>query len=255
MDIFFFPDNSVLDEMQYTNKIYTYLILYKIGCPVLKSVLIKVNSICSDKELQKIKEHLNSNKCTVRYQYVAPCMNPRMGGERAQITHSLFKEKCVDGAFLWLLEPVDRILWLYGINIWFHKSHGYIYMEIVGKGFDVSDINRGIISPHEQITLDFPRRKGYYNEWWKFASFSFVSEEQYGLDKQIRLMRLYNLGYKNVSNDIFNEVYTYEHCSLTTVGVVTGATTNMYLLTLFSLSFVILLGANIDTLFETANKK
>ena len=28
---------------------------------------------------------------------------------------------------------------------------------------------------------------------------------------------------------IFNEVYTYEHCSLTTVGVVTGATTNMYL--------------------------
>ena len=39
---------------------------------------------------------------------------------------------------------------------------------------------------------------------------------------------------------IFNEVYTYEHCSLTTVGVVTGATTNMYLLTLFSLSFVIL---------------
>ena len=54
---------------------------------------------------------------------------------------------------------------------------------------------------------------------------------------------------------IFNEVYTYEHFSLTTVGVVTGATTNMYLLTLFSLSFVILLGANIDTLFETANKK
>ncbi len=41
---------------------------------------------------------------------------------------------------------------------------------------------------------------------------------------------------------IFNEVYTYEHCSLTTVGVVTGATTNMYLLTLFSLSFVILWG-------------
>lgn len=41
---------------------------------------------------------------------------------------------------------------------------------------------------------------------------------------------------------IFNEVYTYEHCSLTTVGVVTGATTNMYLLTLFSLSFVIYRG-------------
>ena len=41
---------------------------------------------------------------------------------------------------------------------------------------------------------------------------------------------------------IFNEVYTYEHCSLTTVGVVTGATTNMYLLTLFSLSFDVLRG-------------
>ena len=41
---------------------------------------------------------------------------------------------------------------------------------------------------------------------------------------------------------IFNEVYTYEHYSLTTVGVVTGATTNMYLLTLFSLSFDVLRG-------------
>ncbi|MBD9093585.1 MAG: hypothetical protein EGQ20_13800 [Bacteroides oleiciplenus] len=32
-------------------------------------------------------------------------------------------------------------------------------------------------------------------------------------------------------------IYTYERCSLTTVGVVTGATTNMYLRALFSLSF------------------
>lgn len=39
-----------------------------------------------------------------------------------------------------------------------------------------------------------------------------------------------------------DEVYTYERCSLTTVGVVTGATTNMYLLTLFSLSFFYFIG-------------
>ena len=38
-------------------------------------------------------------------------------------------------------------------------------------------------------------------------------------------------------------IYTYERCSLTTVGVVTGATTNMYLLTLFSLTFFVLSGA------------
>lgn len=37
----------------------------------------------------------------------------------------------------------------------------------------------------------------------------------------------------------FFEVYTYEYCSLTTVGVVMGATTNMHLRSLFSLSFVI----------------
>lgn len=207
MCIFFLPDNLVLDEKQYANKIYTYLVLHKVGCPVLKSVLIKTNKDCYGKKLQEIKEHLNSDKCTVRYQYIAPCMNPRMGGERVQITQCLFKEKSADGAFLWLLEPVDRISNLYGINIWFHKLHGRICLEIVGRGFDVSDINRGIISPHEQITLDFPRRKGYYNEWWKFASFSFVSEEQFGLDKQIRLMRLYNLGYKNISNNIFDKVY------------------------------------------------
>ena len=30
-------------------------------------------------------------------------------------------------------------------------------------------------------------------------------------------------------NLYYVHIYTYEHCSLTTVGVVTGATTNMYL--------------------------
>lgn len=34
-------------------------------------------------------------------------------------------------------------------------------------------------------------------------------------------------------------IYTYERCSLTTVGVVTGATTNMYVQILLSLSFVV----------------
>ncbi|EGF51232.1 hypothetical protein HMPREF9446_03613 [Bacteroides fluxus YIT 12057] len=40
-------------------------------------------------------------------------------------------------------------------------------------------------------------------------------------------------------------IYTYEHCSLTTAGVVTGATTNMYLRILFSLSFFVFDGGQI----------
>lgn len=40
-------------------------------------------------------------------------------------------------------------------------------------------------------------------------------------------------------------IYTYEHCSLTTVGVVTGATTNMYLCSLFSFAFVLAEDKNI----------
>lgn len=53
-----------------------------------------------------------------------------------------------------ILEPRDRYRNLYGINILYEKtSPENLYFEVVGPGFEVSNLNRGDIMPHERIII------------------------------------------------------------------------------------------------------
>ena len=57
------------------------------------------------------------------------------------------------GRIVLLLEPANKYTNLYGINTLIKIGTDDALLEIVGPGFDVSDINRGDISPHERIQL------------------------------------------------------------------------------------------------------
>ena len=52
-----------------------------------------------------------------------------------------------------LLEPINRYQNQYGLNLMIVAGSGNALLEIVGPGFDVSDLNRGEITPHERISL------------------------------------------------------------------------------------------------------
>jgi len=58
------------------------------------------------------------------------------------------------GRIIMLLEPRNRYMNKYGVNVLYDSSSpNSLYLEVVGLGFDVSDINRGDITPHEHIEL------------------------------------------------------------------------------------------------------
>ena len=200
----------ILPSKDYRNslneKIATYQFLAKVGCPVFDSILLDENEEMTEEKLKVIKNVLKSDYCTVRYQYVKPCFNPIKGGNRATLTVRDLIDKRVAGTQMWLLQPIDRTKNIYGINVRVNRSLASLVVECVGKGFDVSDLNRGNISPHESISFNYPIEYGWQNEWWKFIKVEIVPWQQFQNDKLIRLKKLESFGLKT-SDKIFDDEY------------------------------------------------
>ena len=190
----------ILPSKDYRNssneKIETYQFLSKVGCPVFDSILLEEKEIITEEKLQVIKSVLRSDYCTVRYQYIRACSNPIKGGNKVELTVKDLMSKRVEGTLMWLLQPIDRTKNIYGINIHVNRNFEAIVVECVGRGFDVSDLNRGNISPHESILFNYPIEYGWQNEWWKFIKIEMVSRQQFQDDKLIRLKKLENFGLK-----------------------------------------------------------
>ena len=59
-----------------------------------------------------------------------------------------------NGRIVMILEPRDRYKNLYGVNILYDsKEPENLYLEVVGPGFEVSNLNRGDIIPHERLMV------------------------------------------------------------------------------------------------------
>ena len=115
------------------------------------------------------------NNCTIRYQYIKPSVNPIRGGNKSLIDLEELEKKKVDGTQMWLLQPIDRTKNIFGINLMVNRNDNFLVIECVGKGFDISDINRGDISPQESIYFNYPIEMGWQNEWWKFIKMNMVT--------------------------------------------------------------------------------
>lgn len=185
-------------------KIDTYMLLSRLGCPVLKSAIIFGDDIITDDTVVKLIKYLNNDNATIRYQYVRPCRKPVFGGNSIILTKENLINNRIDGTVLWILEPTDRVCNDFGINIYFVIDK--CVMEIVGKGFDVSDLNRGNISPHEVVYMDLPIRRGEQDEWWKFMHYSFSSDIEYQYSKHLRTKKICSMKLP-VLDSTFNERY------------------------------------------------
>lgn len=51
-----------------------------------------------------------------------------------------------------IYEPADPLLNMHNMNLMFENEHE-VYVEIVGPGFDASDLQRGDLSPHETFSI------------------------------------------------------------------------------------------------------
>lgn len=196
-----------------SEKITTYQFLASVNCPVFDSVLFEEMEEINDLKIEQIKDILNSDYCTIRYQYTRPSINPVRGGNRVKLSLDELNKRIVDGTQMWLLQPIDRTKNIYGINFYVKRNEKLIIMECVGKGFDVSDLNRGDISPQEFITFEYPLRLGWQNEWWKFIKVEIVNQIEFENNKLIRLNKLKKLDI-SATEEIFDHKYMPLDCSL-----------------------------------------
>lgn len=196
-------DNDKFEKYQ---KLNTYQMLSSIGCPVLRSVLIEKNSMLTPSVIDDIAKYLASEHCTVRYQYTRPNSEPVRGGNKVSLRYDALISNEVPDTMLWLLEPVNRLTNIYGINLFFSRHDETLIMECVGRGFDTSNLNRGDMNPHQSILFQLPLEYGYYSEWWKYARFDFISKSRFEECKHIRLKKLRDLGL-NADESIFDSSY------------------------------------------------
>ena len=81
-----------------------------------------------------------------------------------------------------------------GINIlilWKDK----IIIEYVSKGFDVGDISRGVINPHQRFVIPWNLIYKDTSELWKKINCEYVGEDEYLKSRNRRISFLYEIGY------------------------------------------------------------
>lgn len=207
----------ILPNSSYKNpkneKITTYQFLASVNCPVFDSVLFEEKEEITNSKIEQVKDILKSDYCTIRYQYTKPSTNPVRGGNRVKLSLEELNKKIVDGTQMWLLQPIDRTQNIYGVNLYVKRDAKLFIMECVGRGFDVSDINRGDISPHESITFEYPIRDGWQNEWWKFVKVEIVNQFEFKNDKLVRLKKLDKMGVQ-ATEEIFDHKFIPLDCAL-----------------------------------------
>lgn len=216
----FLPDNYYRNIAN--KKIMTYLFLSSCGCPVLKSVVLDKSDPLDRKQILQIQDHLGSTKCLVRYQYTRANRKPIRGGHLCPIRTNDLKKNFHEDIILWLLEPTSRQTNLYGINIYINKLNHTMKLEIVGRGFDVSNLNRGIIHPHQIIWGSIPTNFGWNNEWWKYINNDICKDETFQKSKVVRYNELISMGlsckfdtfdivYNPLPYDIIEQIFFYSN--------------------------------------------
>lgn len=202
------PEENIKLNRGCAEKISSYLILADCRLPILKSALVLREDFdgWTEEDSEKIKKHLCSEWTMLRYIYRIGCHKVKNGGSIIPIRKSCIEREMPDHADVWLLEPVKRTDNQFCFNISMNLDEENIRLEILGKGFDISDLNKGIISAQEVIEMPFPLEEGAFGEWWKWAKVSICTQKEYQDSLLIRKKRLETFGERAVFLESFTPI-------------------------------------------------
>lgn len=135
-------------------KFLSILYLKKVGLPVLNGIIL---TKLSDEGFEALLTYCEKNKWNsilLRHDKNPEKPPYPMGGylvPLADIKTELPKYFKA-GRIVFLMEPVSPFDNSYNVNSLF-ENDGSLLLEIVGPGFDASDLQRGQMSPHERIEI------------------------------------------------------------------------------------------------------
>lgn len=204
--MYLLPHEKINIHTNCAEKISSYLILSRDEVPVLKSIFLSREDLEEWDSLKKSKicEHLGSQYTMLRYLYRGSCSKVKNGGVIVKIDKENILSELPDDADAWLLEPFERYENRCCFNISINMIEGFLNIEVLGAGFDISDLNKGYISAHERISMPFPLENGMYGEWWKWSKIDICTDNEYSETVQIRNSRLKSFGYDVVLPLKFN---------------------------------------------------
>jgi len=172
------------------NKLLSMIYLLALGKPMLEGLVVEdwsddgeafIKAFCAERgwrELMLRHDRRNETPKSPRGGYTFPLSQLRLELDR------FFREDRI----VILFEPKSPYDDVYSVNVLFQDDGDTAIAEIVGPGFDASDLQRGDISPHEHITL---RANGFAGGIrTAIVDRTWVSDSEYRAGVQARLVKI-----------------------------------------------------------------
>jgi hypothetical protein len=145
---------AVLRDLRGFWKLWSHCLLVRLGLPSLDGVVVTRAYRAMDNDISAFMERISSSIVLIRHDKFPEAPSYPRGGFLVgqKILGETLEYFFLQGRIVALYEPVDPLLNGHNLNLLF-ESEQEIHAEIVGPGFDMSDIKRGDLSPHESFFI------------------------------------------------------------------------------------------------------
>ena len=127
------------------------------GFPVLPGLILNGWEPKAEEAVSRFCRERNFSELLVRIEKPGQRWTRRRGGYTISVSevHALVDELAKEGMLTLLLEPASPYSDLYGLTSALDLATGKVDLEVVGPGFDASDILRSDTTPHERFEAWF----------------------------------------------------------------------------------------------------
>ena len=186
--VFLISDKHPPSALKGYEKAYTLMILRYLGLPTLEGLVVKTWNNATSAYLSYFIQFHGWNEVMIRSDKKPETDFQIRGGYiiRFEQLSDEIKRLFRLGRIVMLLEPASRYADLYSINVLLSDNEQQALIEIVGPGFDATDLKRGEVSPHEVIYLEV-KDKRVSN---RVLSRKIIDNESYKSSVSIRLAKI-----------------------------------------------------------------
>lgn len=181
--------SRVLARFRDYPKLLSWLILHVAGLPALSGVVVEAWNSAAEDVVERFVSRWASRTLLLRSDSASETGRAPRGGfvvgdaDVEQATRALLGERRV----VFLLEPASPFDDLYSANLEPDSEWHEWLIEVVGAGFDASDLNRGDVTPHEQL------RVGARDGAWELDARRIATPQAQAAARTIRIRKVAGL--------------------------------------------------------------
>jgi hypothetical protein len=183
---------SALESVRGCVKVASLFWMRALGLPTLSGIVIRDWSKASAAAVDKFCSKGRFSELLLRIDKKNDRWSRRRGGFLVSVRDlpKTIKELSSEGRIAFLLEPISPYIDEYSLAGVTVPEQGNMIVEVVGPGFDASDILRGDIQPHERWQIELATSDDDYSGPMARKCIHLVSEGNYLNSVQARLAKI-----------------------------------------------------------------